>query len=47
MYRDDREWVEKMVRKYRSYRIETITEKIALGKGYFLPATLRIRSTAT
>jgi len=47
IYRDDRGWVDKMVTKYRSYRIETVTEKIELGKGYFLPATLRIRSTAT
>jgi hypothetical protein len=43
MYRDDRGWVEKMVTKYRSYRVETVTKKIPRGKGYFLPATLRIQ----
>jgi hypothetical protein len=47
MYRDDRGWAENMVTKYRSFRIEPVTEKIKHGNGYFLPATLRIRSTAT
>lgn len=46
MYRNDLPWVDGMVTKFRSFRIETVTAKIEHGNGYFLPATLRIRCTA-
>jgi hypothetical protein len=39
-------WLEKMVRKYRSFRIDAVTSKVKTGGGTFLPATLRIRSSA-
>jgi len=47
MYRDDREWAESMVTKYRSFRIDDVTEKIEHSNGYLLPSALRVRSTAT
>lgn len=46
MYRNDLLWIDGMVTKFRSFRIETVTAKIEHGNGYFLPATLRIRCTA-
>ena len=43
IYRDDYGWVDDFVNKYRSFRVESVTEKIERGTGYFLPASLRIR----
>jgi hypothetical protein len=39
-------WLEQVVRKYKSLRIEAVTPKFKSGDGFFLPATLRIRSAA-
>lgn len=39
-------WLERMVEKYRSFRIEGVTSKVEKRDGFFLPATLRIRSSA-